>query len=61
MQLDWLKLIALVLIIEAIGPFLFPKKWRKYLFQMASMPAEQLRMIGAILLAIGTLILWLAG
>ncbi|WP_017443719.1 DUF2065 domain-containing protein [Gayadomonas joobiniege] len=61
MQLDWIKLIALVLIVEAIGPFLFPQKWQKYLAQMARMPTEHLRMVGAILLATGTIILWLAG
>ncbi|WP_016955273.1 DUF2065 domain-containing protein [Catenovulum agarivorans] len=59
MEFAWLKLIALVLIIEGIGPFLFPNKWRNYLIQMAQMPAQQMRIIGGFLLLIGTIILWL--
>ncbi|MER2493831.1 DUF2065 domain-containing protein [Catenovulum sediminis] len=59
MDIDWLKLIALFLILEGIGPFLFPNKWKRYLIQMATLPANQLRVIGGGLLLVGTIILWL--
>ena len=36
---------ALVLIIEGIGPMLFPNKWRNYLQQMVEQPVNQLRSI----------------
>ena len=45
--------LALVLILEGIGPMLFPNKWRNYLLQVASQPANQLRTLGGILVTIG--------
>ena len=56
--MDFVKLFALVLIIEGLGPFLVPKAWQNYLRQMAQMPAEQMRWIGGILLIVGALILF---
>lgn len=44
---------ALVLIIEGIGPMLFPNKWRDYLQQMVEQPVNQLRSIGGTLVTIG--------
>ncbi|AEE21097.1 DUF2065 domain-containing protein [Paraglaciecola chathamensis] len=44
---------ALVLIIEGIGPMLFPNKWRNYLQQMVEQPVNQLRSIGGTLVTIG--------
>ncbi|MBU3017090.1 DUF2065 domain-containing protein [Paraglaciecola agarilytica] len=44
---------ALVLIIEGIGPMLFPNKWRNYLQQMVEQPVNQLRSIGGTLFTIG--------
>ncbi|MCV2884589.1 DUF2065 domain-containing protein [Aestuariibacter sp. AA17] len=45
--------IALVMIIEGVGPMLFPKKWQRFLLQMASQPPEQLRTIGGVLVTVG--------
>ncbi|KMT64377.1 DUF2065 domain-containing protein [Catenovulum maritimum] len=58
--MDWLKVIALVLIVEGIAPFLIPNKWKNYMLQVATMPAKQLRQMGFILLLIGTIILWIS-
>ncbi|WP_158771913.1 MULTISPECIES: DUF2065 domain-containing protein [unclassified Paraglaciecola] len=44
---------ALVLIIEGLGPMLFPNKWRNYLQQMVEQPANQLRSVGGVLVTIG--------
>mgnify|MGYP001022728059 CR=1 FL=1 len=45
--MEWLlPALALVLIIEGIGPLLFPNKWRNYLLQISQQPSNQLRQIG---------------
>ncbi|GAC35326.1 DUF2065 domain-containing protein [Paraglaciecola polaris] len=44
---------ALVLIIEGIGPMLFPNKWRLYLQQLVEQPVNQLRSVGGVLVTIG--------
>ena len=56
--MDWLiPALALVLIVEGIGPLLFPNKWRNYLLQVSQQPSNQLRQMGGVLVIIGTLIL----
>jgi len=56
--MDWLlPALALVLIVEGIGPLLFPNKWRNYLLQVSQMPSNQLRQMGGVLVIIGTLLL----
>lgn len=57
--MDFFKLLALVLIIEGLGPFLVPKIWQDYLRQMAKMPENQMRWIGGILLILGAILLFL--
>lgn len=49
--------LAMVLIIEGIGPLLFPNKWRNYLLQISQQPSNQLRQIGGVLVIFGTLLL----
>jgi uncharacterized protein YjeT (DUF2065 family) len=44
---------ALVLIIEGIGPMLFPNKWQNYIRQVAEQPTNQLRSMGGVLVTIG--------
>ena len=44
---------ALVMIIEGLGPLLFPTKWKSYLLQVSAQPAEKLRTIGGVLVTIG--------
>ena len=50
--------LALVLIIEGIGPMLFPNKWQAYMRQMAEQPSHQLRSFGGVLVTIGVVCLF---
>jgi hypothetical protein len=50
--------LALVAIIEGIGPLLFPKKWRNYLLGVSIQPTNQLRQIGGVLVVIGVISLF---
>jgi len=45
--------LALVMVIEGIGPMLFPAKWKSYLMQVSAQPVDQLRTIGGVLVTIG--------
>jgi uncharacterized protein YjeT (DUF2065 family) len=45
--------VALVFIIEGLGPLLFPNKWQNYLRQIAQQPSKQLRSMGGVLVIIG--------
>ena len=57
--MEWLlPAFALVLIIEGIGPLLFPNKWRNYLLQISQQPSNHLRQIGGALVIIGALLLF---
>ena len=49
--------IALVLILEGIGPLLFPNKWIAYMQKLASEGADNLRVVGAMLVITGVLTL----
>lgn len=49
---------AIVLILEGIGPMLFPNKWRNYLRQMVEQPVNQLRSVGGVLVTIGVVSLF---
>ncbi|WP_252732343.1 DUF2065 domain-containing protein [Paraglaciecola arctica] len=44
---------ALVLIIEGLGPMLFANKWQRYLSQISQQPVNQLRSLGGVLVTIG--------
>lgn len=51
---------GLVLILEGIGPLLFPRGWQHYLRKIAAEPAASVRQMGAILVGAGCLMLiWL--
>lgn len=57
--MDWLwPALALVLIVEGIGPLLFPHRWRLYLLQICSQPTNQLRRMGGTLVVIGLVSLY---
>lgn len=51
---------AIVLIIEGLGPALFPNKWRNYLLKLVELPTEDIRNIGLFILALGVIIIWLS-
>ncbi|PIW58744.1 DUF2065 domain-containing protein [Shewanella sp. CG12_big_fil_rev_8_21_14_0_65_47_15] len=49
--------IALVLILEGVGPLLFPNKWRRYLNELSNQDQQVLRRIGGALVTAGAVIL----
>ncbi len=51
----WLALV-MVLLLEGLGPLLFPNKWQRYLARLAQEPVTSLRQVGAVLCATAVLI-----
>ena len=45
--------LAMVLIVEGIGPMFFANKWQRFLQQISQQPISQLRTMGGILVTIG--------
>ena len=54
-QSIWLAL-GLVLIIEGLGPMLWPERWRSMGTQLAAQPQTMLRRIGGALVVAGVVI-----
>ena len=50
--------IAIVLVIEGIGPMLVPDKWRQTIVEIAQLPSNQLRTFGGVLVTIGLVTLF---
>ena len=57
MDIFWGSL-ALVLLLEGIGPLLFPKQWQNYLRRLSAEPLSSIRQIGAVLCG-GALVIYL--
>jgi uncharacterized protein YjeT (DUF2065 family) len=55
----WWGALALVLILEGVGPLLFPNKWRAYLTKIAEQPVAQLQQLGGLLVLAGVLLLFI--
>ena len=45
--------LALLLIVEGVGPMLFANKWQRFLQQISQQPVNQLRTMGGVLVTIG--------
>ncbi|QDP00041.1 DUF2065 domain-containing protein [Thalassotalea sp. PS06] len=45
--------IALMLILEGLGPFLFPKRWQSLMGKLAAENARVIRQIGLVLIITG--------
>jgi uncharacterized protein YjeT (DUF2065 family) len=59
MMPDWLwPALAMVLIIEGLGPLLFPNRWQAYLRKLAAEPVAHLQQLGIVLVSAGALWLW---
>lgn len=59
MNWEWLwPALALLLIIEGLGPLLFPNRWQAYLRKLSQEPAANLRQLGLMLVLIGCGWLW---
>ncbi|NCP65891.1 MAG: DUF2065 domain-containing protein [Paraglaciecola sp.] len=52
---------AMVLIIEGIGPLLFPNRWQLFLKHIAQQNTNQPRSIGGVLVTIGVVCLFMFG
>ncbi len=50
--------IALVMILEGIGPMLFPNRWQEYIKQISRQPVDQLRTMGGVMVTIGCVCLY---
>jgi uncharacterized protein YjeT (DUF2065 family) len=48
-----LMAVAMVLIVEGIGPMFFANKWQGFLQQISQQPVSQLRTMGGVLVTIG--------
>ncbi|QTH63203.1 DUF2065 domain-containing protein [Psychrosphaera ytuae] len=59
MQIDWILVIAMVLIVEGMMPLLFPKTWQGYIKKLANEPVSTVRHVGLILFVIGIFMLLL--
>ena len=53
----WLAL-AIFLVIEGIGPMLFPRKWRAYIQSISDLPLSQIQMMGGIFVVVGVVSVW---
>ena len=49
--------IGLVLIVEGLGPLLFPNKWQKYLLELSTQKQNVLRRLGGSLVTAGIVLL----
>jgi len=56
---DFIRAIALVLVIEGMLPFLSPDGWRQAMIQAGRLPNKALRSVGFASMLIGVLILYL--
>ena len=54
-----LQALCLVLVLEGILPFLYPRFWRSMVARVAMTPDQQLRMMGLISMLIGVVSLYL--
>lgn len=53
------KAFCLMLILEGMLPFLYPGRWRKMVFALATINDKQLRTTGLICMVVGALALYL--
>lgn len=52
-----LRALALVLIIEGLMPFIAPRRWRRFLLQIAEVDVRALRIMGFTFITVGALAL----
>jgi len=57
---DLLKVLGLVLIVEALMPFISPRLYRQTAAQLSLMADRQIRLVGLALLVGGTLLIWVS-
>jgi uncharacterized protein YjeT (DUF2065 family) len=57
MWLDFLRAIALVLVIEGVLPFLKPEIWRRTMGKIADRPNNTVRLVGLMSMLVGVALL----
>ncbi len=50
--------VAMVVILEGLGPLFFPNRWKAYIQELSRLSAAQLRQIGGFTVAMGALLLY---
>lgn len=50
--------LAMMLVLEGIGPMLFPNRWQGFLKQLAEMPGASIQTYGGVLVTIGLVLLY---
>ncbi|MBU2978707.1 DUF2065 domain-containing protein [Alteromonas sp. C1M14] len=50
--------LAIVCIIEGLGPLFMPNRWRLYLLAISQQPSNQLRQVGGVLVIVGAMSLF---
>lgn len=53
----WLAL-AIFLVLEGIGPMLFPKKWRAYIQSLGDLPLSHIQKMGGVFVVVGLVSVW---
>ncbi len=53
MSQEWLIAMGLFLVFEGLMPALFPKQWKKTIFEIAKGPEGNIRIMGVISMLIG--------
>ena len=52
--MDWLwPALAIVCIVEGLGPLIMPDRWRLYLLSVSQQSSNSLRQVGGVLVVIG--------
>ena len=57
---DLARALALVLVLEGLGPFLAPARWRETLARVSSLDERVLRTIGLLMMVTGLVVLQFA-
>jgi hypothetical protein len=55
-----LMAIALMMVLEGIGPFAFPAQWRQTIGEMSRLPDDVLRLGGLVVMVLGLVLLFVA-
>lgn len=52
--------VALMMVLEGVGPFAFPAQWRQTISEMSRLPDNVLRMGGLVVMMLGLVLLYVA-
>lgn len=53
-----LMAVALMLVLEGVGPFVFPARWKQTVSEMSRLPDDVLRVGGLVVMILGLLLLY---